>query len=114
MQLDQAELHAADGCMQGSGRKYASTPYLELHASALLKCVLQAGAAFSPSGACVGLCYAADMLLSLHVGFVVTYNLQKKTVLNGRKIAKFYLASGHLILDMLSVIPWIAQASLCL
>lgn len=52
------------------------------------------------------------MLLSLHVGFVVTYNLQKKVVMRGKQILQFYLTSGHAVLDMLSVIPWFAQARL--
>ena len=56
-----------------------------------------------------GLCYAIDMLLSVHVGFVVTYNLQKKIVLDGRQLLKYYLKKGSAVLDTLSVIPWIAQ-----
>ena len=63
------------------------------------------------SSCAAGLCYFVDMLLSLHVGFVVTYNLQKKVVMNGRQIARFYWTGGRAALDLLSVIPWLAQAS---
>ena len=56
-----------------------------------------------------GLSYSVDMFLSLHVGFVVTYNLQKKVVMKGRKILRFYFTSGNAILDILSIIPWVAQ-----
>ena len=53
--------------------------------------------------------YTANMFLNMHVGFVVTYNLQKKVVLDGKKIARVYLTSGGLVLDILSVVPWVAQ-----
>ena len=53
--------------------------------------------------------YTTDMLLNLHVGFVVTYNLQKKVVLDGHKILRYYVTSGRALLDVLSVIPWMAQ-----
>ncbi|KAK9797413.1 hypothetical protein WJX73_008201 [Symbiochloris irregularis] len=59
-----------------------------------------------------GMMYTANMFLNLHVGFVVTYNLQKKVVLDGKKIARVYITSGGLLLDILSVIPWLAQVTL--
>ncbi|KAK9809148.1 hypothetical protein WJX72_010205 [[Myrmecia] bisecta] len=56
-----------------------------------------------------GAVFGVDLFLGFQVGFVVTYNLRKKAIMDGRLIARYYIRKGTFLVDAISTIAWLAQ-----
>lgn len=46
--------------------------------------------------------YVADMCLNFSVGFVVQYDVQRALVMEGRKVAAFYIRHGTFVVDFIA------------
>lgn len=53
--------------------------------------------------------------LGFHVpsGIVVRYNLQRRVVMDGRIVARYYIMEGSMAADVLSTLPAIVQVGIC-
>jgi len=52
-----------------------------------------------------GCFFLVDILLNIHVGFVLHYDYKKKVVMNGKHILWYYIKYGGAWIDLLSIIP---------
>ena len=58
---------------------------------------------------CAGLFFVVDMFLGFHTGYVITYNMRKRVVMDGKQVAKWYILRGSFFVDLLSSIAWVTQ-----
>ena len=65
-------------------------------------------ATFGPASA--GFFFFIEFLVNFHVGFIGKNNTRRKLIMDGRAIAWYYVTQGHFMVDLLTVIVWIAQA----
>lgn len=49
------------------------------------------------------------MLLGFNVAFVVTYNMKRRMVFDGKAVAMYYVKKGTFVYDFLSSVAWVAQ-----
>ncbi|KAK9792471.1 hypothetical protein WJX73_000921 [Symbiochloris irregularis] len=50
-----------------------------------------------------------DIFFNFHCGFYVVWNFKRRLILQGDLIGRFYLWHGTFVIDILSIIPWIAE-----
>ena len=72
------------------------------------------GSCFATNVMPAGLFFMIDMMLGFHTGYVISYNLRKRVVMNGKQVAKWYAVRGSFWVDFLSSVAWITQVSSCL
>lgn len=63
---------------------------------------------------CIGVTFAAELIMSWNVAFVATRNLRKRIVLKRRNIAHFYIWHSTFIFDTISTLVFIIQVLLLL
>jgi hypothetical protein len=56
-----------------------------------------------------GAIFFTDIWMSLHIGFLATYNTRKLLVMNGRLVARHYLLSFSFFVDLCASTAWFAQ-----
>ncbi|KAL4425355.1 hypothetical protein ABPG75_009371 [Micractinium tetrahymenae] len=56
--------------------------------------------------------FLVDMLIALHVGFIATCGTRKLLVMNGRLVARQYLASFAFFVDLCACLAWLMQIAL--
>lgn len=61
-----------------------------------------------------GLFFVIDMMLGFHTGYVISYNLRKRVVMDGKQVAKWYTLRGSFFVDLLSSIAWVTQVTCCI
>ena len=60
---------------------------------------------------CAGTFYFLEFCLGFHVGFVGICNGQRKLVMDGSAIARYYVLKGRCPIDLLTAVAWCAQVS---
>ena len=55
-----------------------------------------------------------DVVLNLHIGYVLSRQMRQRLLMDGRQVARLYLVHGTLIVDILAIIPVIPEARRCL
>ena len=53
--------------------------------------------------------YFMELCLGFHVGFMGSFNSQRKLIMDGRGIARYYVFRGNFFVDMLASVAWVAQ-----
>jgi len=66
-------------------------------------------ACVSPYAPLAGFLIFVDFGLGFHTGYVITFNLRKRVVMEGKQVAKWYVLRGSCWVDALSTVAWISQ-----
>ena len=62
-----------------------------------------------PSEPAAGTFYFVEFWLGFHVGFVGVCNGQRKLIMDGGAIARYYVLKGRFPIDTLTAVAWVAQ-----
>ncbi len=57
-----------------------------------------------------GLFFFIDLLLNFHVGYMASYNVHRKIIMDRRTIARLYVFHGTFWVDLISCGAWFTQA----
>ena len=56
--------------------------------------------------------YLLDVVMNLHIGYVISRGMRQRLLLDGRQVARLYLLHGTLLVDILAFIPVIPEVGL--
>ncbi|MEW5318539.1 MAG: hypothetical protein WDW38_009755 [Sanguina aurantia] len=58
----------------------------------------------------VGIVFLVNLVLMLHVGIVLSHGYQRFTLMNGTRVARFWMMQGGGLIDVMSLSPFVMEA----